>query len=142
MVRPALTSFAAIFSVLAASSCCLPVLPLIAAAGLAGGSTFLWAARPYLLGASLFFVALGFLQAARARKCDRRPNRAGYLLLWFSALVVAGSIVLPALASGGVRTPAGQLPLADLNPHTAADLRSAFNADAADARVLAFLSPT
>src|SRR5579872_4737306 len=142
MPRPALTSIAAIFSVLAASSCCLPVLPLVAAAGLAGGSAFLWAARPYLLGASLLFVAIGFIQAARAKKCNRRPSLASYVLLWFSAAVVAGSLVLPNLSAAGSRAPAGQPPLTDLNARTAADLRNAFNADAADARVIAFLSPT
>lgn len=47
-VRTTFASLAAIGSVLAASSCCLPILPFMMAAGLAGTSTFLSAARPYL----------------------------------------------------------------------------------------------
>jgi hypothetical protein len=46
--RTALASVAAIGSVLAASSCCLPVLPFLFAAGAAGGSAFLTTTRPYL----------------------------------------------------------------------------------------------
>jgi thiol:disulfide interchange protein len=49
--RTTLASLAAIGSVLAASSCCLPILPLMMAAGVAGSSTFFSAARPYLLAA-------------------------------------------------------------------------------------------
>ena len=53
----ALASLAAIGSVLAASSCCLPVLPFVMAAGVAGTSAFLNAARPYLLAVSVVFIA-------------------------------------------------------------------------------------
>jgi hypothetical protein len=148
MARPVITSIAAIASVVAASSCCLPILPFVAAAGLAGGSAFLWAARPYLLAASILFVALGFYQAARARKCNRRPSAIASALLWLSAAVVAASIFFPQAASavvyfsGGNRTPHGQPPLAGITPRTVADLRGAFNAAKDDARVLVFLSPT
>jgi hypothetical protein len=61
-----LASLAAIGSVLVASSCCLPVLPFVMAASFASGSAFLSAARPYLLAASVFFIAFGFYQARRA----------------------------------------------------------------------------
>lgn len=88
---------AAVGSVLAASSCCLPVLPFVAAAGFAGGSAFLAAARPYLLGASILFIAFGFYQASRAKKCQRRPSVAGSVLLWVSALFVVVSIFFPQL---------------------------------------------
>ncbi|HEV2445300.1 MAG TPA: hypothetical protein VGS58_05240 [Candidatus Sulfopaludibacter sp.] len=148
MARPAFTSVAAIAGVVAASSCCLPVLPFVAAAGLAGGSAFLWMARPYLLAGSILLVALGFWQAARSRKCGRRPSAFTSALLWLSAAVVALSFVLPQAAgavvslTGGNRAPAGQPALSDLTTHTAADLRTAFNAAKDDARLLLFLSPT
>ena len=148
MARPALTSIAAIAGVVAASSCCLPVLPFVAAAGLAGGSTVLWMARPYLLAGSVLLVALGFFQAARSRKCGRRPSVFTSALLWLSAAVVVLSLVFPQAAgavvslTGGNRTPAGQPALADLTPRTAPDLRTAFNAAKDDARLLVFLSPT
>ncbi len=91
----ALVSFAAIASVLAASSCCLPVLPFVVAAGLAGSSAFVSAARPYLMGASVLLVAYGFYQARQAKKCSRQANVISSLLLWFSAIFVFISIFLP-----------------------------------------------
>lgn len=91
----ALVSMAAVGSVLAASSCCLPVLPFVAAAGLAGGSTFLSAARPYLLGLSVVLIGFGFYQALRAKKCKQRPSLIGAVLLWMSAGFVFISIFFP-----------------------------------------------
>ena len=75
-------SLAAIGSLLVASGCCLPILPLMMAAGLAGTSAFLSEIRPYLLGGSILSIALAFYQARRARKCDRRTNTAASILLW------------------------------------------------------------
>jgi len=88
-------SFAAIGSVLAASSCCLPLFPFMMAAGLAGTSTFLSQARPYLLVASILFIAFGFYQVSRAKKCQRRTNVISSVLLWFSAAFVFVSIFFP-----------------------------------------------
>jgi hypothetical protein len=93
--RGMLASAAAIGSVLAASSCCLPILPFIAAAGFAGGSTFLSVARPYLLGASILFIAYGFYQGWRAKQCQRRPGVIGSVLLWVSTVFVVVSIFFP-----------------------------------------------
>src|SRR5260370_33701944 len=67
-------SFAAIGSVLAASICCLPLFPFMMAAGLAGTSPFLSQLRPYLLIGSILFIALGFYQAWRAKKCQCRTR--------------------------------------------------------------------
>ena len=92
----ALAGLAALGSVLAASSCCLPILPFVMAAGFAGGSAILDAARPYLLGASVAFIALGFWQARRAKACRRKPRIAATALLWISTLVVVVSILFPA----------------------------------------------
>src|SRR5271170_4249548 len=86
--RTTLASLAAIGSVLAASSCCLPVLPFMMAAGLAGGSAFLSAARPYLLAASILLIAYGFYQTRRAKKCQRRPSVIASTLLWVAAVFV------------------------------------------------------
>src|ERR1700690_1526663 len=69
--RTTLASLAAIGSVLAASSCCVPLFPFIMGAGLAGSSAFLSAARPYLIATSILFIAYGFYQAWRAKKCQR-----------------------------------------------------------------------
>ena len=93
--RTTFVSLAAIGSVLAASSCCLPILPFMVAAGLAGTSTFLSAARPYLLVAAVLFIAYGFYQSWRAKKCQRRPNVIAAALLWISAVFVLISIFFP-----------------------------------------------
>jgi Mrp family chromosome partitioning ATPase len=90
-----LASLAAVVSVLAASSCCLPVLPFMMAAGLAGGSAFLSAARPYLLAASVLFIGYGFYQGRRARKCQRRAGIINATLLWLSTAFVLLSIFFP-----------------------------------------------
>jgi cytochrome bd-type quinol oxidase subunit 2 len=94
-VRTTFASLAAIGSVLAASSCCLPILPFMMAAGLAGTSTFLSAARPYLLVAAVLVIAYGFYQSWRAKKCQRRPNIITSALLWISAVFVVIFIFFP-----------------------------------------------
>ena len=86
---------AAVGGVLAASTCCLPVLPFVMAASFAGSSAFLSAARPYLLGASILLIAFGFYQARRVKACRRRPSRIGTVLLWFSTAFVLMSILFP-----------------------------------------------
>jgi hypothetical protein len=86
---------AAIGGVLAASTCCLPVLPFVIATGVAGSSAFLSAARPYLLGLSILFIGLGFYQARGAKGCRRRPSRTGLIFLWVSTAFVLISIFFP-----------------------------------------------
>lgn len=88
-------SLAAIGIVLAASSRCLPLFPLMMAAALAGTSTFLSQARPYLLVGSILFITFGFYQAWRAKKCQRRTSTISSILLWASAAVVFVSKFFP-----------------------------------------------
>ena len=88
-------SLAGAGSVLAASSCCLPVLPFVAAAGVAGGSAFLTHARPYLLGFSILLIASGFYQTSRVKACQRKPSLIGSVVLWASAVFVAIAILFP-----------------------------------------------
>ena len=89
----------AVGSVLAASTCCLPVLPFVLAAGVAGSarflSSFVGALRPYLLGFSVLLIAFGFYQSRRASQCNAKPSTLSQVLLWLSALIVAISILLP-----------------------------------------------
>jgi hypothetical protein len=92
-------SLAAIGSVLAASSCCLPLLPFMMAAGLAGTSTFLSQARPYLLVGSILFIAFGFYQAWRAKRCQRKTSVISSALLWISAAFVFVSIFFPQITA-------------------------------------------
>ena len=91
----ALASIAAMGSVVAAVSCCLPVSPFLVAAGAAGTSAFLTAARPYLLGVSVLCVAFGFFQAWRAEQCQRQPSLISSILLWVSTVFVVMAIFFP-----------------------------------------------
>jgi hypothetical protein len=93
--RTTIASLAAIGSVLAGSSCCLPLLPFITAAGLAGGSAVLAAARPYLLAISIVFIGYGFCQAWRGKKCQSRTSAMASTLLWVSTAFVILSIFFP-----------------------------------------------
>jgi hypothetical protein len=90
--RTAVASIAAIGSALAASSCCLPILPFAFAAGAAGSSALLTALRPYLLALSVVLIAYGFYQARHAKQCRSRPSVLVSVLLWSSALFVVVSI--------------------------------------------------
>ena len=98
--RTILASLGALTSVIAASSCCLPLLPFAAAAGLAGGSAVLASLRPYLLGASVLLIGFGFWQARRARRCNRRTSRVSMVLLCFSAAVIVVTILFPQALAG------------------------------------------
>jgi len=88
-------SLVAIGSAVLASGCCLPLIPFLAAAGTAGGSAFFSRFRPFLVAASVGFVALGFYQGWRAKKCNRKPSVLSTTLLWFSAFVVVVFTLFP-----------------------------------------------
>lgn len=88
-------SVAALGSVIAASSCCLPLLPFLFAAGAAGTSAFFAQLRPYLLILSVLLIAFGFYKSWRAKQCNCRPSRTTTFLLWFSAIVVFVFIFFP-----------------------------------------------
>ena len=84
----AIASMAALASVILSSSCCLPLLPFVLAAGTAGSSAFFVKLRPFLVIASVLFIAFGFYQSWRAKECNCRPSTVSTVLLWFSAIVV------------------------------------------------------
>lgn len=88
-------SVGALASVIAASSCCLPLLPFLFAAGTAGISAFVGKLRPYLLLISVLLIAFAFYKSWRARQCNCKPNRFSTMLLWFSAFVVFVFIFFP-----------------------------------------------
>src|SRR5258705_7780209 len=89
------SSLAALGSVIAASSCCLPLLPFLFAAGAAGTSAFVGKLRPYLLVASVLLIAFGFYKSWRAKQCNCKPIRISTVLLWFSAIMVFLFIFFP-----------------------------------------------
>src|SRR5260370_31150584 len=93
--RTIIASLAALGSVVLASSCCLPLLPFVFAAGAAGTSAFFVRVRPFLLAASVLLIAFGFYQRWRAKQCQCKPNFLSAILLWFSAIVVLVFILFP-----------------------------------------------
>jgi len=90
-----IASLAALGSVILASSCCLPLLPFLFAAGTAGSSAFFVRVRPFLLAASVLLIAFGFYQRWRAKQCRCKPSLVSTILLWFSAIVVLVFILFP-----------------------------------------------
>ena len=88
-------SLAALGSVVAASSCCLPLLPFIFAAGAAGTSAFIAQLRPYLVVLSVLLIAFGFYKSWRAKQGNCKPSRISTFILWFSAIVVFVFIFFP-----------------------------------------------
>ena len=88
-------SLAALGSVITASSCCLPLLPFVFAAGAAGTSAFIAQLRPYLVVLSVLLIAFGFYKSWRAKQCNCKPSRISTFILWFSAIVVFLFIFFP-----------------------------------------------
>ncbi len=93
--RTVIASLAALGSALLASSCCLPVLPFVFAAGAAATSAFFVKVRPFLVAASLLSVAFGFHQAWRAKQRKCQPSLVSTILLWSSAIVVVLFTLFP-----------------------------------------------
>src|SRR6266568_62807 len=88
-------SLAALGSVVTASSCCLPLLPFVFAAGAAGTSAFFAQLRPYLLVRSVLLIVFGFYKSWRADQCNCKQSRISRFILWFSAIVVFVCIFFP-----------------------------------------------
>lgn len=88
-------SLGALASVIAASSCCLPLLPFLFAAGTAGMSAFMTRARPYLLVVSVLLIGFAFYKSWRAKQCNCKRSSVSTFLLWFSASVVFVFIFFP-----------------------------------------------
>ena|SRR5688572_2520179 len=93
--RTIVASAGALSAAIAAFACCVPLLPFVTAAGLAGGSAFLTTLQPYLLGTSVILIAYGFYQARRTKGCDRRPSAASTVTLWISATIVVMMVLFP-----------------------------------------------
>jgi FtsH-binding integral membrane protein len=72
------------------------------AAGLAGTSAFLTEVRPYLLVGSILFIAVGFYQARRAPKCNRRTSTVALVLLCVSAGFVLMSILFAQIIANAI----------------------------------------
>jgi hypothetical protein len=137
----------AVTAILAATACCLPTGALLAAAGLAGASTVFSKAQPYLLAVAVLALAVGLVQAMRAKQCSRSRRRVNLLVLGLSALVVLPPVLLPQYSAAWLtdslftsgRTASGKVALRTL---AVTDLRRLFNEAVGQTRVIAMFSPT
>jgi hypothetical protein len=68
--------------------------------GAGAASAFFTTLRPWLLGFSVVFIALGFWQQRRAKQCAVRGRWLGNLLLWVAILVVIGMVLFPQQVAG------------------------------------------
>jgi hypothetical protein len=138
---------AAVTSVIAAMSCCLPTGALLASSGLAGASAFFSSAQPYLLGFSVLCLVWGFVQAARAKSCPPRRRKLNLAVLSLSALLVVPVLAFPQPTAAWLadtlfshpRPPGGQ---PSLEKFDTGRLRQLFNDAAGRRRVIAMFSPT
>ncbi len=88
-VAPVAGALAALSTML----CCLP-LGFAAAALTASAGAVIMSLRPWLLGGSVFFLAVGFVQLRHAQACGQRI-RLSAILLWTSTAVVVLALLLP-----------------------------------------------
>ena len=96
----AFSAIAALGSLVAALSCCLPVGAFLAAAGTAGAARILAPLRPWLLVLSVLFLAVGFVRANQHKDCSLRRDRFSRILLWAVAAVVAATLLFPQIIAG------------------------------------------
>lgn len=92
------TPIAAVTSALATLLCCLPIA-FATAAATASVAAVVSELRPWILGASVVLVAIGFVQVYRRKSCERR-NPATLAILWISAAVVVIVILFPQAIAG------------------------------------------
>lgn len=87
---------AAVIAAVSSLACCLP-LSFLGAAGLLGASARAQALRPWLLGASLLLLIVGFAQLyLRRGHCPRR-SRMSIAIFWIAAVLVLLLILFPQL---------------------------------------------
>jgi type IV secretory pathway TrbL component len=141
-------SLGAMVTSLLTLGCCLP-LPFLGAAGLAGASVVLSAARPWLLGLSVILLGVGFFQVYRGMKCRARQSRIALVLLGLAAVLVIFLMFFPQVLAGLIanissqqKVPAGQPSFSTLTPENFGQLGMAFNVASGDVRVVLLLSPT
>ena len=143
-----IASLGAMVTSLLTLGCCLP-LTFLGAAGLAGASVFLSAARPWLLGLSVVLLVAGAFLVYRGMKCRARQGRIAVVLLCLAAVLVVLLLYFPQVLAGLLadissqqKGPAGQPSLSSLTSENFEQLRTAFNKASGDVREVLLLSPT
>jgi hypothetical protein len=108
---PVVSSIAALGSLVAAMSCCLPMGTFLVAAGAAGAARILNPLRPWLFAISIGALILGFVQAYGRSRCSLRRNPVSVGLLWISAVLVVAMFLFPQVIAGFLadRLPSGSV---------------------------------
>jgi len=91
---------AAMGSLVAAMSCCLPAGTFLAAAGAAGAARILAPLRPWLIGLSVLSLIVGFVQTYARSQCTLRRNPVTVVLLWIAAAMVVMMLLFPQVIAG------------------------------------------
>jgi hypothetical protein len=138
-----ISTIASLASLLAALTCCLPLGTLLLSAGSAGASLFSEKLRPWLLALSAAALVFAFVQTYFRGRCEFRHRRLRTCLLWFSATVLVGMLVMPRYVSSLM---AGRLPsfsaASDLRDFDDRQFIREFDAALNQTRVVLLLSPT
>jgi hypothetical protein len=88
---------AAILAALSALACCLP-FGIVGALGLASISVWIAALRPWLLGAAVLLLVLGFWQIyRRGKQCSTQRSQVSVALFWVAVAVVVLVTIFPQL---------------------------------------------
>jgi hypothetical protein len=85
---------AAIVAALSTLACCVP-LGFLGAVGLVSLSVRMQSFRPWLLGASVVFLCLGFAQLYFRKSACAKRSRVGLVLFWTAFAVVVLVILFP-----------------------------------------------
>jgi len=87
---------AAVIAAVSSLACCLP-LSFLGAAGLLAAGARMQALRPWLLGASIFLLIVGFVQLYLRRGQCLRRSRMSIAIFWIAAVFVLMLILFPQL---------------------------------------------
>ena len=90
---------AAIVAALSTLACCVP-LGFLGAAGLASMSVWVQPLRPWLLGASVALLCLGFGQLYLKKSACSRRSTVSLILFWIAVAVVVLVILFPQIIAG------------------------------------------
>src|SRR5215469_1015813 len=90
---------AAILAALSALACCLP-FGLVGALGLASIGVWIAPLRPWLLGAAVLLLVLGFWQIyRRGKQCSTHRSPLSVALFWMAVVVVVLVTIFPQLVA-------------------------------------------
>lgn len=139
------TAIAAVTSLIAAATCCIPLGTVVAAAGTAGASAMLDTARWWLMPLSGVLIAVALWQTYRHRPLSGKRPLAGQIILWTAAAMVAMMFVFPQqvalLVANRPASQGGSAP-APVTPFALQDFKAQFNAASKQLRVVVLLSPS